>query len=174
MIAWSHLDPEVRKRWRLVIAGWDEIGHQGALRRMAAALRIEASVTFPGPLFGEDKKAAFQHCHGFILPSLSEGLPMVLLEAWACGKPVLMTPQCNLPEGLEAGAALSIEPQEDSILAGLTELLTMDDASRERMGVKGRALVERRFAWPVISAEMASVYRWLAGREAKPACVSEP
>ena len=40
---------------------------------------------------------------------------MVLLEAWAFGKPVLMTPQCNLPEGFEAGAAVRIEPDEESI-----------------------------------------------------------
>ncbi len=79
---------------------------------MAKGLGIEATVTFPGALFGEDKRAAFHYCDGFILPSLSEGLPMVLLEAWACGKPVLMTPQCNLPEGFDAGAAVRIEPTE--------------------------------------------------------------
>jgi poly(glycerol-phosphate) alpha-glucosyltransferase len=174
MSAWSRLDLETRKRWRLVVAGWDEYSHQTALRRMATALRIEASVTFTGPLFGEDKKAAFQHCHGFILPSLSEGLPMVLLEAWAYGKPVLMTPQCNLPEGFEAGAALRIEPEEESILGGLTNFLAMEDTERERMGANGRALVQERFAWPVITAEMAAVYRWLAGRGPKPGSVSEP
>jgi poly(glycerol-phosphate) alpha-glucosyltransferase len=131
-------------------------------------LRIEATVTFPGPLFGEEKRAAFHHSHGFILPSLSEGLPMVLLEAWACGKPVLMTPQCNLPEGFEAGAAMRIEPEEESIAKGLAEFLTMPEADREGMGGKGRALVGQRFAWPVIAREMAGVYRWLAGRGAKP------
>jgi len=174
LAAWSRLDHETRKRWRLVIAGWDEHGHQLALRRMASALRIEATVTFPGPVFGEDKKAAFHHCEGFILPSLSEGLPMVLLEAWAYGKPVLMTPQCNLPEGFEAGAALRIEPQEESILAGLTDFLAMDEAQRKRMGAKGRALALQRFSWPVIAADMAGVYRWLAGHGPKPASVTTP
>ena len=174
LAAWSRLDLDARKRWRLVIAGWDERGHQSALHRIAKARRIEASVTFPGPLFGEDKKAAFQHCQGFILPSLSEGLPMVLLEAWACGKPVLMTPQCNLPEGFEAEAALRIEPEEESVFQGLTNLLAMEDAERERMGANGRALVRERFAWPVIAAEMAAVYRWLAGRGPKPASIGEP
>ncbi len=93
---------------------------------------------------------------------------MVLLEAWACGKPVLMTPQCNLPEGFEAGAAMRIEPEEESIAKGLAEFLTMPEADREGMGGKGRALVGQRFAWPVIAREMAGVYRWLAGRGAKP------
>ena len=172
LAAWSRLDPEARKQWRLVIAGWDERGHQLVLRRMAAALHIEATVTFPGPLFGEDKRAAFRHCDGFILPSLSEGLPMGLLEAWAWGKPVLMTPQCNLPEGFEAGAAVRIEPEQESIAAGLGDFLAMDDAKRERMGANGRALTQQRFSWPVIAAEMAAVYRWLAGHGSKPASVT--
>jgi glycosyltransferase involved in cell wall biosynthesis len=174
LAAWSHLDHDSRQRWRLVIAGWDEHGHQTALRSRTAALRIEADVTFPGPLFGDDKKAAFHHCDGFILPSLSEGLPIVLLEAWACGKPVLMTPQCNLPEGFEAGAAVRIEPDEESIEEGLDRFLAMEGAERERMGANGRALVSRRFAWPVIAAEMAGVYRWVAGKGPKPASVTAP
>jgi poly(glycerol-phosphate) alpha-glucosyltransferase len=173
ILAWSRLKPATRDGWRLVIAGWDERGHQLALRRMATDLRIDATITFPGPVFGEDKKAAFHHCHGFILPSLSEGLPMVLLEAWACGKPVLMTPQCNLPEGFEAGAALRIQPREESIVEGLTHFLALDDASRERMGANGRALAGRRFSWPVIAREMAGVYRWLAKRGPEPASLAE-
>ena len=173
MGAWRRLDPELRKEWRLVIAGWDDGGHQLALRRLASTLRIEATVTFPGPLFGEEKKAAFHHCDGFVLPSLSEGLPIAALEAWACGKPVLMTPQCNLPEGFEAGAAMRIEPEEESIREGLAHFLAIDAAERGDMGAKGRALVLQRFSWPVIAAEMAGVYRWLAGHGARPASVSE-
>ena len=174
LAAWRRLERRRGEPWRLVIAGWDERGHQRDLQRMAAALGIESTVLFPGPLFGDDKRAAFYHCDGFILPSLSEGLPMVLLEAWACGKPVLMTPQCNLPEGFEAGAAVRIEPKEESIAEGLTGFLAMDDAERKRMGANGRALVSRRYSWPVIAAEMAGVYRWLAGKEPRPATVTAP
>jgi glycosyltransferase involved in cell wall biosynthesis len=172
LTAWSRLDREILGQWRLLIAGWDEGGHQTALRRMAAALNIEGSVTFPGPLFGEDKKAAFHYCDGFILPSLSEGLPMVVLEAWAFGQPVLMTPECNLPEGFESGAALRIEPTEESLKQALTSFMAMDQADRQRIGANGRALAARRFAWPVIAAEMAAVYRWLAGNGPMPASVT--
>jgi poly(glycerol-phosphate) alpha-glucosyltransferase len=173
LAAWGRLAGEHRGRWRLVIAGWDQSGHQGALRRMATALRVEESVTFPGPLFGEDKRAAFHTCDGFILPSLSEGLPMAVLEAWAYGKPVLMTPHCNLPEGYEAGAAVRIEAEEESVLEGLKRFLAMEDAEREEMGANGRGLVASRFEWGVIGREMADVYRWVTGKGAKPASASE-
>jgi poly(glycerol-phosphate) alpha-glucosyltransferase len=171
LTAWSRLDPALRGGWRLLIAGWEEHGHQTALRRLAATLNIEASVTFPGPLFGQDKKAAYHHSDAFILPSVSEGLPVVVLEAWSYGKPVLMTAACNLPEGFEAGAAVSIEPEEESIRAAIHALITMDDASRRQMGANGLALAKSRFSWPVIAEEMAEVYRWLSEAGPKPATV---
>jgi len=168
LVAWSRLDPAIRDGWRLLIAGWEEHGHQTALRRLAATLNIEASVTFPGPLFGADKKAAYHHSHAFILPSVSEGLPVVVLEAWSYGKPVLMTAECNLPEGFEAGAAMQIEPEEQSIQAAIHAMIAMNDGVREQMGANGLALVAGRFSWPVIAAEMADVYRWLAESGPRP------
>jgi poly(glycerol-phosphate) alpha-glucosyltransferase len=172
--AWSRLDGELREGWLLVIAGWDDKGHQGALRRMATGLGIDGTVTFSGPVFGEEKRAAFGHCDGFILPSLSEGLPMVLLEAWAYGKPVMMTPQCNLPEGYEAGAAMRIEPEGESIREGLTRFLGMGDRERGEMGAKGRELAASRFSWKVVAGELADVYRWVAGQGPRPGTVKLP
>jgi poly(glycerol-phosphate) alpha-glucosyltransferase len=174
LLAWSRLEPDFHRSWRLVIAGWDENGHQLALRRMTTALRIEQSVFFPGPLFGDEKRGAYYYCDGFVLPSLSEGLPMVVLEAWACGKPVLMTAKCNLPEGFEAGAAVCIEPSEESIAEVLGNFMTTGEAERAAIGANGRTLVGRRFAWPVIAADMAGVYRWVVGVGPRPALVTLP
>jgi len=171
LTAWSRLKPADRDGWRLLIAGWDELGHQGALRRISGLLNIDTSVTFPGPLFGKDKKAAFYHSHAFILPSVSEGLPVVVLEAWSHGKPVLMTAACNLPEGFEAGAAMPIEPSAESIHESIEALIAMDDAGREQMGANGKALVTEKFSWPVVAAEMADVYRWLSECGPRPATV---
>jgi poly(glycerol-phosphate) alpha-glucosyltransferase len=54
---------------------------------------------------------------------------MVVLEAWAYGKPVLMTPECNLPEGFAANAAIRIETSVESIAAGLRQLFELGGAS---------------------------------------------
>jgi len=129
------------------------------------------SVLFLGPQFGENKSACYRNCDAFILPSVSEGLPMVILEAWANGKPVLMTPECNLPEGFAANAAIRIKPSVESIAQGLQELFRSPPSALRTLGDNGRALVAERFAWPKIASDMKSVYEWVLGSGAKPECV---
>lgn len=161
--AWKAAGPE----WRLVIAGWDQAGHEAELKALAAEVRTER-VIFTGPQFGKAKDAAYRRADAFILPSLSEGLPMVILEAWAHGKPVLMTEQCNLPEGFAAGAAMRIAPEVESIARGLEEFTLRSGAEHQEMGMKGRRLVEESFTWPTIARKFGAVYEWVAGRGARP------
>ena len=187
--------------WQFVIAGWDQGGHEAELRQLCNELKLtvgsrqssreptanhsshatppEADVVFYGPAFGEEKDALFRSSDAFILPSLSEGLPMAVLEAWAYGLPVLMTPECNLPEGFAAAAAIKIAVPgkaetlkgETSIANGLMMLLKMSDAERAGMGARGRRLVEEQFTWPKIAAQMKEVYEWVLGGVNKPGCV---
>lgn len=157
--------------WVLGIAGWDQGGHETALRTMVESAGLEDSVVFLGPLFNEAKAAAYYHADAFVLPSFSEGLPMVVLEAWAYGLPVVMTPQCNLPEGFKASAALRVEATVEDEARGLGELFQMGDAERAAMGERGRKLVEERFTWGKVADEMYEVYQWLLGGGSPPACV---
>ena len=167
--------------WVLAIAGWDQGGHEAALKRQASALGLAGndatrsdqnpSVFFLGPQFGRDKEACYRSCDAFILPSLSEGLPMVVLEAWAYAKPVAMTTQCNLPEGFAAGAAMRLEPSVESLAKGLQELFALSDPDLHAMGEKGRALVEDRFAWRKLARQMAATYSWVLGGGPRPDCV---
>jgi glycosyltransferase involved in cell wall biosynthesis len=146
-------------RWVLAIAGWDEGGYESELKRIAAG----TSVVFLGPQFGADKSECYRACDAFILPSLSEGLPMAVLEAWSYAKPVLMTPECNLREGFEANAALRIGKTREEIVDGLKVLREMSHNDRSQMGNRGRTLVATRFLWPRIGEQMRSVYKWVLG-----------
>ena len=147
------------KSWILAIAGWSESAYEQKLQYLAAM----PSVVFLGPQFGTEKNACYRACDAFILPSLSEGLPMTVLEAWAYGKPVLMTPECNLPEGFGAGAALQIGTGPEEIAEGLKQVIEMSDDDRRAMGNRGRNLVETKFSWSRIGEQMCSVYEWALG-----------
>jgi glycosyltransferase involved in cell wall biosynthesis len=155
--------PSTLNSWMLAIAGWDQGGHEAQLRKLTTDLRLLTSVIFLGPRFGADRDACYRACDAFVLPSLSEGLPMTVLEAWAYAKPVLMTPECNLPEGFVAVAALQIGTTSTEIAAGLEEVIKMNDADRKAMGARGRALVAEKFSWPRVGQQMRAVYEWVLG-----------
>lgn len=157
--------------WVLVIAGWDQGGHEDELKSLAISLGISNKVCFVGPQFDEGKYASYARADAFVLPSFSEGLPMVVLEAWAHGLPVLMTPHCNLAEGFSAKASLRIEPEVGSLSEGLITLFSMTDQQRIGMGGEGKKLVKDKFSWPHIANEMLSVYHWILDHGIKPDCV---
>jgi poly(glycerol-phosphate) alpha-glucosyltransferase len=169
--AWAALErdrPLLTADWALAVAGWDQDGHAAELRALARQLGIERAVAFVGPQFDAGKAACYAQADAFVLPSLSEGMPMVVLEAWAYGLPVLMTPPCNIPEGFAAGAAVRVEPEPGDIARGLRELVEMSESQRQQMGRNGYNLVAERFTWPIIAAQMEAVYQWLLGGGRRP------
>lgn len=169
--AWAQQNRLGSAPWILVIAGWDQNDHRAELEGLAASLGIDNTVRFVGPQFGEQKDASLMRADAFVLPSFSEGLPMAVLEAWAYRLPVIMTPQCNLPEGFVAGAAVPVDSDSESIRGGLTMLFGLSDEARKQMGERGRQLVEERFTWSVVASEMCDMYRWVLGRGDQPSCV---
>ena len=170
--AWSRVQKNaVEAGWRLKIAGWDQNGHRRDLEALVANLQVGTSVGFVGPQFGEAKSECFRTASAFVLPSLSEGLPMSILEAWSWRLPVVLTPNCNLPEGVEAGAAIEMEANVESLTTALKRLFSMSIQERDTMGANGRRLVEQRFQWRRAAGQMAEVYDWILGAGPQPACV---
>ena len=90
---------------------------------------------------------------------------MAALEAFGHGLPALLTPQCNLPEAFDYGAALEIEPTEHGIAAGLERMFTLSDSERTAMGMNGVRLVSNVFNWDAIARQMADLYTSLGQPE---------
>ena len=171
--AWAAVEKQASAGtdWWLVIVGWDQGGYGDSLRRSALESGLQRA-WFAGPRFGAEKISCLQHADAFVLPSLSEGLPMAVLEAWAHRLPVVMTPESNLEVGFTAEAAIRLTTDRDGILAGLSRLFQMSDAERQAMGMRGWSLVEREYSWDVISGQMAGVYNWLLGGGPAPFCIN--
>lgn len=167
--AWSVT--QGKKEWVLAIAGWDQGGHENELKALALDLGISNDILFIGPQYGESKAAVYHHASGFVLPSFSEGLPMVVLEAWAHGLPVVMTSFCNLPEGFQSNAAIHIMTEPKNISLGLNKLFNMTDSERNEMGARGNALVRQQFTWQKVAEEMKQVYLWILGGGTPPSSV---
>jgi glycosyltransferase involved in cell wall biosynthesis len=132
----------------------------------------QPSVVFLGPQFNTAKDACYHHCNAFVLPSFSEGLPMVILEAWSHGKPVIMTPECNLPEGFAVDAGVKISADMEGIAHGLDRLSAMSASELNQMGRNGRRLTVEKFQWKNIAEQLHAVCHWVTQGGARPDCVS--
>jgi poly(glycerol-phosphate) alpha-glucosyltransferase len=161
--------PALGQEWRLVIAGWDDCQLLPFLKRLVHELGLERHVHFVGPVFDDTKLHTFHHSHAFILPSQSEGLPMAVLEAWACGLPVFMTANCNIPEGFGAGAAFRIGIEPEDIAGPLMEVLPQVGLLN-RAGMAGRELARSKFSWERAARDWNEVHQWVLKGGTRPHC----
>lgn len=136
---------------RLLIVGPDE----GMLPTITPLLDERMVVT--GYLGGEDRLAAFAAADLFALPADGEGLSMAMLEALAVGLPVILSPGCNLPEAETYDAGVIVEPQVEPLAMALRSLLT-NSARRTSMSANARRLVQERFTWDAVAAQLESIY----------------
>lgn len=154
--------------WQIDLVGWDHEGCKAELEKIVSENRLEDKVVFHGGLFGKDKQRMYANADGYILPSHGEGLPMTVLEAWSWKLPVVMTPECHIPEGYAADAAIKINDTVESVEEGLKNFFGLSDEERQSMGMRGYDLVRENFTWDVSARKMIEVYEWLLGRSEKP------
>ncbi len=142
------------KDWEIIVAGPDEGGHRGELELLTKSLNIEDSVSFVGTVTGDTKLAWLKSSDLFILPSYSEGFSVAILEAMACGLPVLGTTGCNFPELAKEDAGWIGEADKTSIATNLNLALMSSEADLKAMGIKGRSLVEKQYTWESIATKI--------------------
>ncbi len=147
----------------LVLAGrpgWltDEI--QACVR----ALGLEDRVRFPGYVPQEDLAALLSAAECFVMPSLYEGFGLPVLEAMACGTPVICSSAGSLPE-VVGDAALQFAPFDlDGLAAALARLLA-DPGLRREMVARGHART-RAFSWERTACEVLDTLLEAAQRRA--------
>lgn len=149
------------KQWQLNIVGWDQEGHEDELKSLCTKYNLESEIKFLGPLFGDKKEEVLKNADAFILPSFSEGLPMSVLEAWSYQLPVLMTKECNLPEGFDSNAAIEIGLTPADIAEKLICLNNMNPSDYKEMSKNAFELVKQKFTWEKIAQDMENTYEWL-------------
>ena len=147
----------------LVLAGPDSESTQARLEAVIAQHNLQSSVLFTGMLNEAQKWSALAAAEAFVLPSYSEGLSVGVLEALGMSLPVIVTEPCNMPEVEEAQAGWQIQPNAVALTAALTELLENSPQTNAAIGANGAALINSRYTWPIVAAQMAELYRWLAG-----------
>ena len=113
------------------------------LKRLTSALGLDGHVTFLGALPHAAVIDRMASAAALVLPSRYEGFPMVLLEAWAVGLPVVVTAVGAVPQVCCDGqTALVVKPGDSTALAGAIAKLTTDPAFATRVGAEGHRAVK--------------------------------
>jgi glycosyltransferase involved in cell wall biosynthesis len=121
-----------------------------------------------------DMPSVLQSSNVVVLPSYREGLPKILLEAAACGRPIVATDVPGCREIVSDGdSGLLVPPRDVNALAEAIRRLLGDRALRTRMGERGRAIAESGFSEDRTITATLAVYRELLDADHEVAAVSE-
>ena len=145
------------------------VTHQDTLRRelvaQAKTLGLE-HVEFEGPLTTTELVERYRRCDIFVQPSLAECFPVTVLEAMACGKPVIATDVGGVTEEVGEGGII-VPPGDAAALAAAIHRLAASPDERRRRGEEALRLARARYDGREIAERLAHLYADLFAR-AKP------
>lgn len=125
---------------------------------------MPANMIDVGRLSGDDVLVAMQQADAFLFPSRSEGLPLALMEAMACGLPVIATEAASMPEVVEDGVSGVLCRQDDvQAFAAAARMLACSPGRLQAMSASSTAVVAEHFDHDVMIEAYRSVYGSLIG-----------
>lgn len=141
---------------KLVFVGPDD-GCLQALQKLTKDLKIDDRVIFAGLLYKENKVEAYVDTDVYVLPSIYESFPNTVLEAMACGIPVIVTNRCGIADVIENRVGYVVQHDVDELRDAIVKVLS-DEKMRERFGEEGKRLVREEFSWDVVVKKMEMLY----------------
>jgi glycosyltransferase-like protein len=154
---------------RLAIAGGASVLDHAAYRRAFDArvaelgLRFGDEITVTGALRDDEIVALLRAAHAFVFPSLVEGFGLVLLEALACGTPVVTSAIAPFDEFLTSDDAQLVDPRDLGAIARAM-LRSLEPDVAEATATRGPALA-RGFAWSASARAHVAAYLAATNRE---------
>lgn len=143
---------------RLMLAGPEEkAGYSGVLAQLASQLGVANQVVFTGPLYGEDKLAAFADADVFVLPSSNENFGNVVAEAMAAQVPVIITNRCGIAPFVVDRAGLVIDCDEQQLLKAMN-VLYQEEGLRSSFRTAARQ-VAAQLSWDHAVELTLAIYR---------------
>ncbi len=133
--------------------GWHYDAIFGEVERQG----LQERVHFPGFVADEDLPALYSAATLFVYPSLYEGFGLPLLEAMACGTPVVSSNQSSLPEVVEQAGVLVNPYEVDDITQAMSNLLD-DETRRQKLSVAGLEQAAK-FSWDEMAQKLVKLYQ---------------
>ena len=148
------------KNYHLLIAGKDDgDGYEKKVRQWVNEYDLNDAVTFTGLLTGKDKLMAFYGSDVFVLPSYSEGLPTAVIEAMACGVPVVVSDKVGIVEEINKyNAGIIVKTNINDLYNSIKEVVLNPDKSK-KMTLNAKKMVYELFDINNIADKMIEMYK---------------
>lgn len=144
------------KNLELIVVGNGNEKHK--LERLAEDLKLNENVTFAGKISNKKIPEYMAAADMFVLPSLSEGFPVVLLEAMAAGLPIVTTKVKGLPEIIEDNVnGLLVLPKNPEELADKINLLLNDENLTKKISILNKEK-SKSYSWENVALTLEKVY----------------
>ncbi len=134
------------------------------LKEQVRQLDLTGRVEFLGRVDGDEKWKLYREAWAFCLPSYSEVIGMVNLEAAACRTPVLASTECGLVQGWDRAGGAVFALEQDALSAALNQAASWSESERCSRGASLRRLVESYYNWDVIAPQWLSLYQECGNR----------
>ncbi|MFP3316442.1 MAG: glycosyltransferase family 4 protein [Caldivirga sp.] len=126
---------------------------------MNAKRRIPSRVIFTGAVNRDELRVLYSNAHLFVLPSLAEAFPMVLLEAMASGIPPIGSTAGGIPDVITDGVnGLLFKKGDWKDLAMRMLTLINDETLRNKLATKARETAVKKYSWQVIASRIKHIY----------------
>ena len=141
---------------RLVIVGPDD-GFLSTLKKQIEDLNISNRILFTGLLPEKDTFGAYVDADVYVLPSVYETFPVTVLEACACGTPVIVTDRCGIADIVNNNVGYVVEYNKDQLQDAIFKILTNVEL-RRYFGEGGKKLVREKFSWNIVVEHLEKIY----------------
>ena len=154
--------------WQLIIAGTDEFGHKAEVETLIDKFNLQDNISIIGPLYDQAKCDAVAAADLFILPSYSEGAPLVILDCLAAGVPIITTKASPWEELDTHDCGWWVDVSVHALCNALRQALPLSRSQLKEMGLRGKRLVAAKYTWAGKAQKTIELYNWLLGRIDKP------
>jgi glycosyltransferase involved in cell wall biosynthesis len=146
---------------RLILAGPDDDGYGTRVAEMIRRSGVGHRVTRVGMVSGQEKLALLADANMWVLPSYTENFGHAVVEAMACGLPVIISDRVNIHRSIaEADAGVVVDCDVDALAQSMQALL-LDDARCRRLGAAAQQLARAEFTWERSATRLVEWYQSL-------------
>jgi len=153
--AYSILPKYIREDYQLIITG-EKKGTYNNLLKKASKTRLADDIVFTGFIPEKEMPMVINAASLFVFPSLYEGFGIPLLEAMACGTPILASNVSSIPE-VVGSAALLFDPYNINEMASVIDRVVTDKDLRQKLVQRGFERI-KKYSWENTAKEILGVF----------------